>query len=119
MRVDLDGDGYPEYRVPSIQDVTLCSDAAASYVTNAPRTENCFVGWHPTCMAVYVTLTPVEPQAGASGTLCFTLEGSRIPTCRVVQTPPIQGLPRQTACIGFDLNGQHPCSGESLALTVQ
>ncbi|HYP23910.1 MAG TPA: hypothetical protein VEV43_10070, partial [Actinomycetota bacterium] len=60
VRADLDGDGYPEYRVPSIQDVTLCSDAGASYVTNTPRTENCFVGWHPDCVAVYVTLMPAE-----------------------------------------------------------
>ena len=116
---DLDGDGYPEYRVPAIQNVTLCSDASASYVTNTPRTENCFAVWHPTCMAVYVTLMPVEPQAGASGQLCFTVEGTRLPTCRTVQTPPVPTLISQTACIGFDLNGGHPCSGETLALTLQ
>lgn len=119
VRADLDGDGYPEYRVPSIQDVTLCSDAAASYVTNTPWTENCFAGWHPTCMAVYVDLMPVEAQAGASGTLCFTLEGSWYPICRTVRTPPAPVLTPQTACIGFDLNGQHPCSGDSYALTLQ
>lgn len=119
VHADLDGDGYPEYRVPAIQDVTLCSDAGASYVTNSPTTENCFVGWHPTCIAVYVTLMPVEPQAGASGELCFTLEGSRFPTCRTVQTPPAPVVIEQTACIGFDLSGGHPCSGETLALAFQ
>lgn len=119
VRADIDGDGYPEYRVPAIQNVTLCSDASASYVTNGPTTENCFAGWHPTCMAVYVTLMPVDAQAGASGELCFTLEGSRFPTCRVVRTPPLPQPVPQTACIGFDLNGGHPCSGETLALTFQ
>lgn len=119
VTADLDGDGYPEYRVPSIQDVTLCSDAGAAYTTSTPRTENCFVGWHPTCMAVYVDLTPVDAQAGASGELCFRLENSRFPTCQGVETPPLPALFEQTACIGFDLNGGHPCSGSALALVLQ
>lgn len=119
VRADLDGDGYPEYRVPSVQDVTLCSDAGASYTTHTPRTENCFAGWHPTCVAVYVDLMPAHAQAGASGTLCFTLEGNWYPTCQTVRTPPGPVLFRQTACIGFDANGGHPCSGQALALTFQ
>lgn len=119
VHADLDGDGYPEYRVPAITNVTLCSDASASYVTYSPRTENCSAGWHPTCMAVYVTYMPADAQAGARGELCFTLEGSRLPSCRVIQTPPLPQPVHQTACIGYDLNGGHPCSGETLALTVQ
>lgn len=119
VRADLDGDGYPEYRVPSIQDVTLCSDAGASYTTSTPRTENCFVGWHPTCIAVYVTVMPADADAGASGELCFTLEGSIYPTCRRFRTPASPDVITQTACIGFDLNGGHPCSGETLALALQ
>lgn len=119
VRADLDGDGYPEYRVPSIQNVTLCSDAGAGYTVSTPRTERCFAGWHPTCMAVYVDLTPVDAQAGASGELCFTVEGSWYPTCRRVQTPPTPVVFEQTACIGYDLGGGHPCSGETLALTFQ
>jgi hypothetical protein len=70
-------------------------------------------------MAVYVTLMPVEPRVGASGELCFTVEGTRLPTCRVVQIPPASIVAQQTACIGFDLSGGHPCSGETLALTLQ
>lgn len=119
VNVDLDGNGYPEYRVPSVQNMTLCSDAAASYVTNTPRTENCFVGWHPTCVAVYVTLMPAEAQAGASGELCFELDSSRFPICQEVRTPPAPTVFEQTACIGFDASGGHPCSGETLALTFQ
>ena len=117
---DIDGDGYPEYRVPTIQDVTLCSDAGASYVTSAPTTESCYEGRTPPCIAVYVTLMPANAQAGASGELCYRFENSRFPTCQEVRTPPaLAPVPNQTACIGFDLNGGHPCSGETLALTVQ
>lgn len=118
VRVDLDGDGWPEYRVPSINDVTLCSDAGASYSVSIPRTENCFVGWHPTCIAVYVDVSPVNAEAGASGELCFRLDNGW-PICQTVQTPPLSPLDKQTACIGFDVNGGHPCSGTALAFTFQ
>lgn len=108
--VDLDGDGYPEYRVPSIYDVELCSDSNASYTVSAPRTERCFVGWHPTCIAVYVTVVPVTAQAGARADLCYTIEGLGR-SCGGVATEPLPTPIQQTACIGFDLYGGHPCSG--------
>ena len=119
VHVDMDGDGYPEYRVPRIQDVTLCSDASASYTTTAPRIENCFVGWHPTCFEVYVDLTPVDPQVGASGEICFWVEGARFPTCAGVKTPASLVAYPQTVCMGFDLHGNHPCSGGTIALPVE
>ena len=119
VRADIDGDGYPEHRVPAIYDITLCSDAGASYTTSTPRTENCFVGWHPTCIAVYVDLMPANAAAGASGELCFRFENSRFPTCQEVRTPPVPAPLAQTACIGFDLGGGHPCSGSALAVTLQ
>lgn len=120
VRVDVDGDGYPEHQVPTIQNITLCSEASASYVISAPRTENCFVGWHPTCIAVYVDLMPVDAQAGASAELCAHPERARFPICVDVVTPPgLFETVNQTVCIGFDLSGGHPCSGETLALTLQ
>ena len=108
--VDLDGDGYPDYRVPSISDVTLCSDAGASYVTSPPTTERCFAGWHPTCIAVYVTVAPAWAEAGGRADLCYTIEGQGR-TCGVLETAPSPAPLRQTACIGFDLYGGHPCTG--------
>lgn len=109
-KVDLDGDGYPEASVPRILDVTLCSDAGASYVTHEPRLERCFIGWHPKCIAVYVTVVPASAQAGARADLCYTIEG-QTRTCRVVTTPPQPAPIQQTVCIGFDLDGGHPCTG--------
>lgn len=119
VRVDLDDDGNPEYRVPSIEDVTLCSHAGAAYTTSTPRTENCFIGWHPTCIAVYVDLTPVDVQAGADATVCFELDSSRFPVCQQVRTPPSTIPVDQTVCMGFDLGGGHPCSGSTVALELQ
>lgn len=117
-RLDLDGDGHPEAQVPALYDVTLCSEAGASYVTYPPTTERCFVGWHPTCMAVYVTVVPADADAGARGELCYTVEGGGR-SCGELETAPVRGPDHQTACIGYDVNGGHPCSGSTLALTFQ
>lgn len=109
--VDLDGDGYPDYSAPRILDVTLCSETWASYVTYPPRVERCFVGWHPTCVAVYTTVSPVDPDVGARADLCYTVEGQSR-TCTSIDTAPLEpALPPQTICIGVDLYGGYPCNG--------
>lgn len=114
--VDLDGDGYPDYNAPRILDVTLCSETWASYVTYPPRVERCFAGWHPTCVAVYVTVAPVDPSAGAYADVCYTIEGQDR-TCRTISTVPLEPeLLRQTICIGVDLYGGFPCSGSVFTL---
>lgn len=113
--VDLDGDGYPEYQAPRIYDLTLCADAGASYVVHPPRIERCFVGWRPTCVAVYVTVSPVWPQAGARADLCYTSDGG-YPTCASIATEPLPAPVEQTVCVGVDVNGGFPCSGAVLTL---
>ncbi|HEX2295876.1 MAG TPA: hypothetical protein VHN37_11260 [Actinomycetota bacterium] len=115
---DIDGDGRPDAKVPSIFDVTLCTTAEAAYVTYPPRTENCSAGWHPTCMAVYVTVAPADADADARADLCYTIEGSSR-TCHVVMDGDHVGLERRTMCIGYDLNGGHPCSGGTYAVVLQ
>lgn len=107
--VDLDGDGYPEARVPSVHDVVLCSDSNASYATYTPEIERCFVGWHPTCAAVYVTVVPVSAQAGARADLYYKIDGQQYSA--TLSTAPLPTPVRQTVCIGADLYGGHPCSG--------
>lgn len=107
---DLDGDGNPDYTVPSITDVTLCSDAAASYVVHQPTIGRCFVGWKPTCVAVYVRVMPAWAEAGARGELCYTIEGQGR-SCAVLEIAPLIGEPPpQTVCIGIDVTGGRPCS---------
>lgn len=118
VRADIDGDGSPDVVVPVLTDVTLCSNGGVSYVTYPPRTEGCFIGWHPTCIAVYVQVVPVEAQTDASVQLCATVEGQGR-TCRVVDTRRLRGLDPKTVCVGFDLHGNHPCSGSEVALAIQ
>ena len=115
VTADIDGDGYPEYRVPRIYDVVLCSEAGASYVTYPLRTEPCMAGWHPTCMAVRFNVVPAEADAGASADLCYTIEGLGR-SCHSVDTLPVPWPAPQVVCIGYDLNGGHPCGGSVFAL---
>lgn len=109
VTVDLDGDGNSDFRSPRIENVTLCADSWAYAVTNAPEIDFCGAGWHPTCVAVRVTLSPVEGQVGGSAELCYSIDGW--PTCHTLTTPPLSWPPRMVACIGVDLGGGYPCTG--------
>lgn len=113
VTADLDGDGNPEYTLPAIYDIAVCGEAGASYEILPPRIERCHDGWDFTCVAVYVTLLPVSAQAGAGADLCYTVEGQDR-TCSGVDTPPLPNPPRQTVCIGVDVNGGFPCSSGAL-----
>ena len=112
--IDLDGDGNPDVRPTRIHDVTLCGDTWAWAVLFPPQVELCGAGWHPTCVAVRVTLMPVEGQAGASAELCWSADGAR--TCHGLSTTDLSWPPRVTACIGVDAGGGHPCDGTVFTL---
>jgi hypothetical protein len=117
VRADVDGDGNPDVVVPVLSDVTLCAEAEVSTVTHPVTTDSCFIGWHPTCIAVYIRLIPPDVDGGVE--LCATIEGQGR-TCRVVDLAKL-GRPfaERIVCVGFDLHGNHPCSGSEVALTIQ
>lgn len=114
IEADLDGDGNADVRAPRIYDVTLCSEAGASYVTFPPTTQTCSYGKYPTCMAVYVSVLPAHVFAGASGELCFSIEGAGR-TCEGIATPTWDYAAPRVICIGYDVNGGHPCAGSVFA----
>lgn len=111
IEADIDGDGYPDYRAPRIYDVTLCSETGAGYVTYPPTINNCStVPKSVRCMAVYVTILPAYAGAYAYAELCYSIEGVGR-SCEPIETGQTRQPERRTICIGYDLDGGHPCSG--------
>lgn len=109
---DLDGDGDSDVPSGQASDVTICTDVGAT--SRFPvSVERCDWGTHPvpSCMKVLVHIDPVDVSAGASAQLCYTT--GRFTTCTTLTTPPTPGLPHETICFGWDLNGYSPCWGGS------
>lgn len=116
IEVDADGDGYPDYRAPRIYDVTLCTETAAGFVTYPPTIDNCSTAPKSVrCMAVYVTILPAFAGAHAEGELCFSIEGGGR-GCAPFDSGDMAAHRPRTACIGYDLDGGHPCSGSVFTL---
>lgn len=116
--VDLNDDGYPEYRAPRIHDVELCSDTGAGYVVHTPAIDNCSdVPRSVECMAVRIRVAPVTAGAYATATLCFTIEGFG-PSCNTLVDVSTGGdwIQPRVICVGYDLDGGHPCGGSMFAL---
>lgn len=109
--VDINNDGNPEVRVPSLRDVAVCAQADV-FVTGTPvRIEPC--GWGFDCFRILVHLQAgVSLDGGLS--LCRTIDGS--PTCSNGHVGPwsYTSPDMDTICIGVDLNGEHPCSGGTI-----
>lgn len=116
IEVDLDNDGNPEFRAPRIYDVTLCADANAAYVTYPPTVENCSpLPKQFTCMAVRITVLPAYVSPSASVEACFTIEGFAR-QCVPVNSGPWSWTAPRVVCVGYDLNGGHPCDGSVVAV---
>ena len=116
IEADLDGDGYPDVRAPRIYDVTLCSEHGAGYVVYPPELDNCSdVPKSVRCMAVYITVLPAYAGAYAEGEICFSIEGSG-QTCEPFDTGTINHVAPVRMCVGYDLDGGHPCSGNIFAV---
>lgn len=105
---DLDGDGNPDVRVPSVSNVSLCAQDDVFVHGQPARLQMC--DWFsPFCWALYVHL-----QAGVTVDgdlrLCRSLDG--VPTCSTVDVTPttIWTPDVNTICIGFDIEGGSPCS---------
>lgn len=114
--VDLNDDGNPEFRAPRIYDVTLCTEITAGYVTYPPTIENCSTAPKSVrCMALRFTILPAWASASVDGNLCFSIEGSGRTCVPLGSGSTIDHRPR-TACIGYDLDGGHPCAGSVFTL---
>ena len=109
---DFDGDGDSDIPSGHVRDVTICTevDATSRFPIAAER---CDWGTHPipTCMKILVHIDPIDVSAGASAQLCYAIAGE--PTCETVTTPPAPGLPHETICFGWSLEGYSPCWGRS------
>lgn len=115
VEVDLNGDGNPEFRAPRIYDVTLCSDATYGVVTYPPRTESCSdIPKGLDCRAIYITVLPAYAGARVQGEVCASIEGSGT-TCRPFDSGAWDVAAPNVICVGYDLNGGHPCSGSVLS----
>ena len=117
IEVDLNDDGYPEYRAPRIYDVTLCQDANAGVTTYPPTVDNCStLPKRIHCVAVRVTLLPAYPDARVQAELCYTVEGDWAPTCVPVDSGDNGWAAPRTVCIGIDTEGGSPCGGGVVVL---
>ncbi|MDQ3956740.1 MAG: hypothetical protein M3273_00290 [Actinomycetota bacterium] len=117
IEVDLDNDGNPEFRAPRIYDVTFCSYSVGRLDTYPPTVENC--SEFPKvvrCVAVRVTIMPVDPYVYAEGELCYSVEGGTRECVRVVFDGPSDIIQQRTVCVGVDLDGGHPCDGSFFSL---
>ena len=116
IEADLDGDGYPDVRAPRIYDVTLCSEHGAGYVVHTPEIDNCSdVPKSVECMAVYFMVLLAYAGAYAEGEVCFSIEGSGR-TCQPFDTGRINYAAPVRMCVGYDLDGGHPCAGSVFAI---
>lgn len=108
VEADTDGDGQADYRVPSVSDVSVCAQSDVFLHGQPLRLEPCD-WWSAGCWRLYVHL-----QAGVTVDSGFELcrELDNVPTCsRIDQAPWTYYTPSQPVmCIGFDINGEHPCS---------
>lgn len=107
--VDLDDDGNPEVRVPSLRDVTLCVGADV-VLTDRPDwwSEPC-AEWG-TCWRFFVHYG-LSGYADAGAQLCYTVDGVQRCTKTLDVHVPINAIQGGTMCIGVDLQGGFPCSG--------
>ncbi|MDQ3956743.1 MAG: hypothetical protein M3273_00305 [Actinomycetota bacterium] len=113
--VDLDNDGNPEVRVPSVTNLKLCVQRDVTvYYAFPVSIEECKPNGR--CMAFYVHI-------GATATvdtgvfLCYTLDGSS--SCTSADPTPI-GITTgetRTICVGYDLDGGHPCDGQLVSMS--
>ena len=111
VEADTNGDGQADVRVPSLSDVSLCAQSDVFVHGEPLRLESC--DWTAGCWRLYVHLQ-VGATVDTGLVLCRSIDGVR--TCSSIdQTPFEVWTPDQpTMCIGFDVNGQYPCSGGTL-----
>jgi hypothetical protein len=113
VTVDEDGDGNPEVTSPRVHDVTLCAGTPnVGIVTYMPTIERCGGLRLPECVAVRIPVLPVDVSVDPDLTLCFGIDGTTRCVDADVLVFDISGP--QWICIGFDLNGGHPCDGGSI-----
>lgn len=111
--IDINNDGNPEVRVPSLSNVSVCAQADVFVHGEPLRVENC--GW----FGVNCWRILIHPQAGAtidSGVVvCRSVDGGP-QVCSTVHVGPWTYMTpdQDTICIGIDLNGGFPCSGGAL-----
>jgi hypothetical protein len=114
VTADLDGDGYPEYSVPAIEDVDLCVQGDVELYDSPQLIERTDCAEWLTCVAFRVTVS-FGASADVGMELCFTFGRARPCTGWDPGPVPVTVGP-QTICVGYDLGGGHPCSGSVFAL---
>lgn len=107
--VDLNDDGIPEVRVPSVSDVSICAQDDVFVHGQQLHLEHCYDWFGIDCFRLYV-----HAQAGVTidGGLTLCREIDDVRTCSAVDvgpwtywTPDVNRI-----CIGFDINGSRPCT---------
>lgn len=111
VEVDTNNDGNPEVRVPSLSDVTMCTNSDVAVLGTPARVEPCNpFGPITPCWRVLV-----HPQAGVSldGEVLLCRAIDQVPDCSAIDVGPWEYTtpPVDTLCIGIDLHGGKPCSG--------
>lgn len=114
VEVDTNNDGNPEVRVQSVSDATLCVGADV-VLTDAPSfwIEPC--GEWGSCNRFMVHYG-LSGYAQTDVQFCYTLDGSQICSRSLGVTVPIEGIIQPgTMCVGYDLGGGRPCSGQMIS----
>lgn len=110
--VDTNNDGYPEVRVPSVSNVTLCVGADV-VLTDSPSF------WSEPC-SEWGTCTRFLVHYGLSGyaetgvQLCYAVDGSTICSRTRPVRVPLDAVSGGTICFGYDLAGGSPCGNGQL-----
>ena len=109
VEVDLDDDGNPEVRVPSLSNVSVCAQTDVFVDADPVQVGPCAEWFEAGCYRIYVH---VEAGVSLEGglTLCRSIDGA--PTCsRVGVGPWTYSTPEMNRiCIGVDARGGSPCS---------
>jgi hypothetical protein len=112
--VDLNDDGNPEVRVPSLSNVSVCAHADVLVHGEPLRVENCSGWFGVNCWRVYVH-AQAGVTVGSGLEICRSVDGGPQTCTTIDQAPWTYYTPDvNRICIGIDLNGGFPCSGGAL-----
>lgn len=109
VEVDLNDDGNPEVRVPSLSNVSVCAETDVFADTNPVHVEPCAEWFEANCWRVYVHV-----EAGVHAynglTLCRSVDGSH--SCSTVDVGPwdYRSPDMNRICIGIHTGGGSACS---------
>lgn len=107
--IDVNNDGNPEVRVPSVSNAMLCVDGDVD-LDDSPSWWNEPCNRQGTCQRVFIHYA-MSGDASATAQLCFSVDGAL--TCGETKQfwVPLSVVRGGTMCVGIDANGGSPCGG--------